>query len=152
MESQLQKFYSHPWRWSLTPARPLPHQQLSRQWRWWPKWSLTAVFMAALANSLPVIPSWLWQRKHLPGVCSWLSLLLPSHVRPGTKTVFLHTQSSPARARLKDFDEKMNFLVNFHFLWGVHMRTHQCGSGGRTGSVLFGSENTIMEYLLLTLL
>lgn len=66
--------------------------------------------------------------------------------------VFLHTQSSPARARLKDFDEKMNFLVNFHFLWGVHMRTHQCGSGGRTGSVLFGSENTIMEYLLLTLL
>lgn len=91
------------------------------------------------------------------GSMSWcLFLIVPSPAIPrqtwAQTTVFLHTQSSPARARLKDFDEKMNFLVNFHFLWGVHMRTHQCGSGGRTGSVLFGSENTIMEYLLLTLL
>lgn len=90
----------HPWRWSLTPAQPHSHQQLSRQWRWWPQRSFTDAFMAALANSLPIIPSFLWQRKHLPCIYSWFSLLLPSHIRPGDKhTMFLHTWNSPAWAR-----------------------------------------------------
>lgn len=150
MESQLQKFYSHPWRWSLTPAQPLPHQQAVKM----VTKVITHCCVHGSTGQQPSCDSLLAMAEEASPWC--LFLIVPSPAIPrqtwGQTTVFLHTQSSPARARLKDFDEKMSFLVNFHFLWGVHMRTHQCGSGGRTGSVLLGSENTIMEHLLLTLL